>query len=125
MTLKQLKTIEALPKCNYNIGKAMLLGGKYSKASSRSGYNYQALRRITQKLDFFSPEAIKKDIAKTRRLATKKQDITNLNRIDEHRSKIAGMITDKSENINKNIIEERKTELESYYNNLIKSRITS
>ena len=101
MTLKQLKTIEALPKTNYNISKAMRKGG-YSKASSVSGTNYNRLRKITSKLDFFDPEKIKADMLSTRRLAKKKEDITNLNRIDESRIKIAGMIIDKSEVTNKN-----------------------
>ncbi len=58
--------------------------------------------KLTQKLDFFDPERIKKDIEYTLRLAKKKKDLTNLARINEHRSKIAGMITDKSEVNNKN-----------------------
>ena len=101
MTLKQLKTIEALPKNGYNIAKSMRESG-YTEASVRAGSQYASLRRLTRKLDFFSEEKIKRDIASTRKLAKKKQDITNLNRIDEHRAKIAGIIVDKSEVDNKN-----------------------
>ncbi len=111
MTLKQLKTIEALPKNNYNIAKSMREAG-FTKGSARAGTTYRALRRITQRLDFFDPERIKRDIDMTFKLAKQKEDITNLQRINEHRSKIAGMITDKTEN--KTIItEDRKAELES------------
>ncbi len=105
MTLKQLKTIEELPKNNYNIAAALRKAG-YTKGSSRAGTTYNALRRVTQKLDFFDPERIKNDIDMTFKLAKQKEDITNLQRINEHRSKIAGMITDKSQvdNLNPNTI---------------------
>ena len=111
MTLKQLKTIEELPKNNYNMAESMRKAG-FSKASARAGTTYRALRKITQRLDFFDPERIKKDIDMTFKLAKQKVDITNLSRINEHRSKIAGMIVDKSEN-KTTITEDRKAELES------------
>ena len=114
MTLKQLKTIEALPDNNYNIAKSMRKAG-YTKGSARAGTTYRALRRVTQGLDFFNPERIKKDIEVTRKLANKKEDITNLNRIDEHRGKIAGMIIDKSET-KLALTDERKAELSSLAN---------
>jgi hypothetical protein len=107
MTLKQLKTIEALPKNNYNIAKCLREAG-FTKGSARAGTTYRALRRITQKLDFFDPERIKRDIDMTFKLAKQKEDITNLSRINEHRSKIAGMITDKSENKTAITIDEQR-----------------
>jgi hypothetical protein len=99
-TLKQLKTIEALPKNDYNIAKSMRQSG-YTEASVRAGTTYQALRRITQKMDFFSPEKIKRDVEYTYKLAKKQKDITNMSRNVEFRGKIAGMIVDKTEELNK------------------------
>ncbi len=100
-TMKQLKTIEALPKTGYDIGKAMLKGG-YTKASSRAGSNYQALRRVTQSIDAFNPDKIKERVMDTYKLAEAQKDITNMNRNLEHQAKIAGIIIDKKEVDNKN-----------------------
>lgn len=101
MTLKQKRTLKELPNQNFNIAKSMRKAG-YAEASVRSGTQYRIIRKLTQKLDFFDPERIKEDILATRKLAIKKEDITNLNRIDEHRAKIAGIITEKREVDNKN-----------------------
>ena len=101
MTLKQKKFIRELSNNNYNISKTMKKVG-YSNQTSISGTQYNRLRKITNKLDFFDPEKIKKDINSTRRMAKEKKDITNLNRIDEHRARIAGMIIDKAQVDNKN-----------------------
>ena len=114
MTLKQLKTIEELPKTGYNMSEAMRRGG-YTDASAKAGSQYKSLRRFTSKLDFFDPERIKRDIDMTFKLAKEKEDITNLSRINEHRSKIAGMITDKSET-KLALTDERKAELLSLGN---------
>jgi hypothetical protein len=100
MTLKQKLYLKQLPKNNYNISKSALQAG-YSPSSARAGTLYRQLRKVTREnVDFFSKEAIERDIAKTRKLAEKKEDITNLNRIDEHRAKLGGHITEKKENIN-------------------------
>lgn len=96
LTLKQLKTIEALPKVNYDMGKAMLKGG-YTLASSKAGTNYRRLRRVTNQIDAFNPEKIKARIMDAYELAKKKEDLTNLNRNIEFQGKVAGMITDKVE----------------------------
>lgn len=99
MTLKQKKVLEELPKNNLNIAKSMRKAG-YSPSSVRSGAVYNSIRRYTQKLDFFSPERIKRDIEYTFKLAKKQKDLTNLSRNVEHRSKIAGMIVEKSQTEN-------------------------
>ncbi len=96
MTLKMLKTIQSLPKNNYNISKSMRENG-YAKSTSRSGEQYRRIRRHTKQLGICDPERIKKDINYVYKLAKKKEDITNINRNIELRSKIAGMVTDKSE----------------------------
>ena len=69
----------------------------YTKASSYSGIVRKPIRDYLRKLDFFSPEVIKRNIASTYRLAKKQKDITNMNRNLEHQAKIAGMITNKEE----------------------------
>lgn len=97
MTLKQQMAINNLVKNNFNVSKSLREAG-YTPQSANAGCTHKRIRNIMNKLDFFSPEKIKQDIANTRRLAKKSKDITNLNRIDEHRSKIAGMIKEKIEN---------------------------
>jgi len=122
MTLKQKMLLKKLPENNYNVSKTAKEVG-YKDTTSQSGFIYSNLRKITNKLDFFDEEKIKRDIALTFRLAKKEKDITNMARINEHRSKIAGMITDKSENKNLNINEEKRTEIDGYYDNLFKKRL--
>uniref|UniRef100_A0A6M3KJC0 Uncharacterized protein n=2 Tax=viral metagenome TaxID=1070528 RepID=A0A6M3KJC0_9ZZZZ len=99
MTLKQLKTIEALPKCKYNLSEAMRDGGKYSENSICQNEHRQRILKYTKKMDFFDPERIKRDIDNTYKQAEKipelKDKIAAKSRIEEHRAKIAGMITDK------------------------------
>ncbi len=101
MTLRQKMLLRKLSSNNYNVSKTAKEVG-YKHSTSQSGFIYDNLRKITNKIDFFDPEKIKKDINLTFKLARKKEDITNMARINEHRSKIAGMVTDKSEINNKN-----------------------
>ena len=96
MTLKQKMFLKKLPEEGYNMAEAMRQAG-YKEGSIRSGEQYKSCRKLTQRLDFFDEEKIKKDIALTFLYAKREKDITNMARINEHRSKIAGMITDKSE----------------------------
>ena len=81
-----------------------MLESGYSRQSAYSGHTRQSVLRCTKKLDFFSPEKIKKDITKCRKLAESisepKEKVSALSRIDEHRSKIAGMQKDVIENKN-------------------------
>jgi len=97
MTIKQEQVLKNLPKTGYNLSKAMKESG-YTEQSSKAGSQYKSLRRFTSKIDFLSPERIKKDIEYVFKQAKKENDITNMSRNIEHRSKIAGMITDKIEN---------------------------
>ncbi len=96
MTLRQKVFLKKLPENNYNISKTMRESG-YKPSTSVSGVQYKILQRLTNKIDYFNPDIIKKDIISIYRMAKKSKDITNAARINEHRSKIAGMITDRQE----------------------------
>jgi hypothetical protein len=88
--------IKNLPKTNYNVSEALRNAG-YTRQSAYAGNVHKALRNITNKIDFFSPEKIKKDAEYTYKLAKKQKDLTNMARNIEFRGKIAGMIVDKQE----------------------------
>lgn len=101
MTLKQQTAINLLPKNNFNVSKSLREAG-YTRQSAVAGTTHASLRRLTSKLDFFSPDKVKRDTEYTYKLAKKQKDITNMSRNVEFRGKIAGMIVDKSEVDNKN-----------------------
>lgn len=101
MSLMQEMLIKKLPENGYNISKTARKVG-YSDQSSRSGALYQSLRTNTKFKEYFSEATVKRDIQRAKKLAMKKEDITNFLRATELESKILGLQIDKSEVTNKN-----------------------
>lgn len=113
MSLKLQKTLELLPKNNYNISKSFKEAG-YSDSTSKAGTQYKTLRDYTKRKDYFNEETVKRDIKKVKKLVLKAKDYTNFLRATELESKILGLQIDKSEIKSKVSIED----IEKQHNNL-------
>lgn len=85
-SLKIQKTLEELPKNGYNIAKAMRIAG-YSESTTRSGEQYERLRRHTQ--DLFHPDRVKKELNREIKRMKKEKDNTNFCRLFEIKTKIS------------------------------------
>jgi phage terminase small subunit len=106
MTHRQKKLLEELPKNNNILSKAAIKAG-YSPSYATSEL-YQDIRKPTSALrQYFNENTCKRDIKKAKKLALKKDDLTNYLRATELESKILGLQLDRSEV--KNVNPERVT----------------
>ena len=106
MTLLQDKTIELLPKNNYNLSKSMREAG-YSLQTSRSGSQYARLRSKMQ--DYYDPDKVKARIAKAEKDYIKDHDNNNRSRMLELQSKVSGIVKESTTpqvNIIQSVIED-------------------
>ena len=94
-TLRQQKLMEALPESGYNIAEAARRAG-YA-ASTVDSKIYGLVRNGRGFREFFTPDTVKRDIRKVKKLVLKKEDYTNFLRATELESKILGMQVDRSE----------------------------
>ena len=97
MTLKQKKTIEALPSTKYNVRKAMLKGG-YSESTSKSGQQYERIHKHLAEGKFFDEKMIRNEYLKTMKQTEKEKDFTNKIRSLEGMARIEALFTDKTQN---------------------------
>jgi len=88
MTIRQQRTLQALPEHNYNLSAAMLAAG-YTPATSRAGTQYKSLRRYTQ--DILHPDRTKRKLLKVQSKAWQKEDLPNYLRSLELEARIQGM----------------------------------